>query len=179
MASIIRFDEIQNTVGATAATINQAGTIKIPGTVIQVQHVRTSATRYTISADNLTAIPELEINFTPKFANSKILLTAMINASSNHVTTYGFLKNNAVIISNTNTNSDGSILTVYDGQDIGSYIYGQYVEFMDVATSLSPINYRAAASASWSGSPRSLYINDRDGNDMRSISSMTIMEIAQ
>lgn len=156
-----------------------AASIYAAGDVVQVQHARTSPTRYAIATDNISAIPELSISFTPKFANSKILLTAMINANSQHVTTFGFLKDGAVIISNTNTNSTGSILTVYDGQDIAGYMYGQYIEFMDTISSTATITYAAAASASWSAVVRTLYINDRDSNDMRSVSSMTAMEIKQ
>ena len=37
--------------------------------------------------------------------------------------------------------------------------------------------YEIAATASWSNSNRNLYINDRNSNDMRSISSMHVYEI--
>lgn len=176
--STLRVNNLANSAGTGNIGIASGNSLLIPGSIVQVQSVRTSTTRYTISSNSLAAIPELEINFVPKAVGNKILLTAMINASSSHVSTYGFLKNNSVIIENTNTNSDGSILTVYDGQDTTDYIYGQYIEFMDTVSSLSSINYKAAASASWAGGIRALYINDRSSNDMRSISSMTIYEVA-
>jgi hypothetical protein len=161
-------------------TIPSGQKLYAPGSVVQVQHARTSPTRYTVASADISAIPELEINFTPKFSNSNIFLTAMINTTAQYVSTYGFLKNNSVIITNSNNNSSGSIFTMYPGSDNAGYIWNIGIEYTDVATSLSSINYKVAACSSWAGStPRSLYINDRDSNDMRSISSMTIMEIAQ
>jgi len=155
------------------------GAFRAPGQILQVRTVRTSATRYSIATQDISAIPELSISFTPVLPNSAVLLTAMINANSQHVATYGFLKGGSPIISNTNTNSSGSILTVYDGQDVTDYMYGQYIEFWDTVTSTSPITYAAAACASWAGTIRTLLINDRAAGDMRSISSMTIYEVAQ
>lgn len=152
----------------------------VPGTVVQTQMVVSSPTRYAITAQDISAIPELEINFTPKFQNSKIIISAMINGQSSYVTTYGFLKNNSYIISNTNTNSAGSISTVYDGAGAGTdYMYNQYIDYVDTATSFATINYKAAVSSSWGGTVYTTYINDRPSNDMRSVSSMKVMEIAQ
>lgn len=179
MASIMRFDTLQSTTGNQAMTIDASGSIYIPGSIVQVKHARTAPTRYAIATQDISAIPELTINISPKFSNSAILITAMINSSSQHVSTFGFLKNDAFIINNSNTNSAGSILTVYDGQDTNDYMYGQYIEFLDYPATTGSVNYKAAASASWGGSIRTLYINDRLSNDMRSVSSMTVWEIAQ
>ena len=161
-------------------TIPSGQKLYAPGSVVQVQSVRTPPTRYSIVSADIAAIPGLEINFTPKFSNSNILLTAMINTSAQHVSTYGFLKDNAVIITNSNTNSTGSISTMYPGSDTNTQMWNIKIEYMDVATSLVSINYKTAACASWAGdNSRTLYINDRADNDMRSVSSMTITEIAQ
>ena len=48
---------------------------------------------------------------------------------------------------------------------------------MDMPNTTNPLTYSVGASSSWSGSVYDLYINDRDGNDMRSISSLTAYEI--
>jgi hypothetical protein len=155
-----------------------SGTFWLPGEVVQVQHVRTSATRYGIQSQDIAAIPELTIDFVPKFSNSKILIRAMINSTGQHVATFGFLKNNSVLASNSNTNSAGSVATTYEGDDVTGQMKNYYIEFMDTATSTSSINYKAAACASWAGdNSRTLWINDRDTSDMRSFSSMTIQEI--
>ena len=155
------------------------GSIVAPGQVVQVRSVRTQPLPYTISAQDIAAIPELSITITPIFANSKMLLTAMLNTNGRHVSTLGFLKGGVPVITNSNNNSNGSIATVYYGFDSASLAYNQYIEFLDDVASLAPITYQAAGSASWAGVIRPFIINDRTESDMRSVSSMTIYEIAQ
>lgn len=157
-----------------------AGGFLAPGRVIQVRHARTPATRYTIAAQDLQAIPGLEIHFTPLRSNSLIRLTAMVNGMANYVETVGFLRNGSPIVNNTNVNSNGSILTTYDGGPIDAdYIHGRYIEFYDSVNGAPSITYSVGVSSSWNGTVYTTYINDRVSNDMRSISSMTIWEIAQ
>lgn len=176
-ADLVQF---KDSLGNIKASIKSGGQLYEPGTIVQVQNAVTPTSRYGIQAQDISAIPGLEINFTPIFSNSKILLRAMINSNAQHVSTYGFLKNNSAIISNTNTNSNGSIATMYPNSDVAGNMWNIYIEYMDTVTSTSTINYKAAACASWAGdTSRTLWINDRDSNDMRSISTLTIMEIAQ
>lgn len=165
--STARFDRWQNTSGATV------------NTVVQVVSVY-NQDRQSVYSDNLAAIPGLSLSITPKFSTSKILLLAMVNGSSTHVTTYGILRNGATIAGPANTNvGGGSLLTVYDGQDTTDYMYGHYLQYLDTAGTTSAITYACACSASWSGSIRTAYINDRVSNDMRSASSLIAMEILQ
>lgn len=160
-------------------SIDSNSTIVGAGSILQVKHVRTSPIRYSVATQDISAIPELSIDITPQSNTSKILVSAMISTTAQHVSTFGFLKNDNYIIDNTNTNSAGSIITVYDGADTNGEIEVVYIEYLDDPQTTSSINYKAAASASWSGSIRTLYINDRSSNDMRSISSMTVWEIAE
>lgn len=175
----IKLQYLEGLPGNSTISITGQNKLKSKGSVVQAAYVVSSPTRYAIASQDLAAIPELEINFTPKFADSVIVLSAMLNGCSQHVTTYGFLRNGSPVILNNNTNSNGSISTVYDGQDIQDYIYNQYIEYKDLANGTATINYKAACSASWAGGTRTTYINDRNDNTMRSVSSMTIMEIAQ
>jgi len=151
------------------------------GKVIQVAHVETSPTQYSIASQNIAAIPELQISFTPKRADSKILLQAMINSNGVYVSTYGFLKDGVVMSPATpNNNSTGSVSTTYYGYPATSveYMFNVYISFMEDAGSTTTRTYDAAACASWDGTIYTLFINDRNAADMRSISSLTIMEIA-
>jgi hypothetical protein len=155
-----------------------------PGSIIQVLHAVTATTRIAITSADITGasglITGLEIYITPKFSTSKILLTAMINHNGTHVSTFGFLKNDAVILTNTNLNASGSISTVYYGNTTTGvdYMYNTFIQFVDTITSTSTIKYHVGASASWNGATYTTYINDRNSNDMRSISNFTIYEIA-
>jgi hypothetical protein len=161
------------------------GNFYAPGCIVQVQYAETSATRYTISSQNIDDIPDLSISFTPKFITSKLLLVAMINSSATYVSTFGFKKDGTNMISSTdanNSNSTGSISTTYEG-GASSDIYlmrNMTIQYMHTPNSLDSATYTVAACSSWAGTLYTLSINDANGgNDKRSISNFIIYEIAQ
>ena len=49
--------------------------------------------------------------------------------------------------------------------------------YMDMPSTQNMCSYVVGGTASWGGSIRDLYINDRDSNDMRGISSFIAMEV--
>lgn len=165
-----------------AGQVNLPTQTYMPGSVVQVQHVRTN-TAYDITNQNIAAIPGLTISFTPKFANSKILLTAMINSNAVYVTSYGFLKDGVSFgTTSPNSNTLSSVWTTYTGQGTGTNtnMYGAYVEWLDDTTlSTTTRTYAAGITSSWSDVIYTVRVNDRSDNVMRSYSSMTIYEIAQ
>lgn len=85
MASVMRFDQWQNTLGQPYGTILQV-----------VQGVLSDPVTFT-TANAWTAVG-LSASITPKFANSKILVTVHIGLGSNGTSTYdaslGLFKNN-------------------------------------------------------------------------------------
>ena len=150
------------------------------GQIMQMRYSQTPADRYLIQSQNLSPIPNLEVTIQPSHTDSKILLMAMINSDARHVTSYGFLRNNSILTSglNGNTNvSSGSVLTTYHSVDDNDDMYNAFIQYMDMPNTTNPLTYSVGASASWSGGNRNLYINDRGSNDMRSISSLTAYEI--
>ena len=150
------------------------------GQVMQLRYAQTPATRYLVRSQNLTAIPNLEVTIQPSHTNSKILLFAMVNSTATHVSTLGFLRNNSIltngVTSNTNVSS-GSIATTYHGDSTEGHMINRQIMYMDMPNTTNPITYTVGASSSWNGSLYNLYINDRDSNDMRSISSLVAVEI--
>ena len=165
--SIARFNKWQDTSG------------NMMNTVVQVVTV-TDTTRTSVYSDNLAAIPNLSISITPKYATSKILLLAMLNTNGQHVTSYGILRNGATLGGSANSNvAGGAIATTYYGSDVGSNMYNQFIQYLDTAGTTSAITYAAALSASWAGTPRTIYINDRDTSDMKCSSTLTALEILQ
>ena len=150
------------------------------GQILQLRYAQTPATRYLLSSNNLTAIPSLEVTIQPSHTSSKILLIAMVNHNGRHVSSFGFLRNNSILTSglpgNTNVSSC-SVSTMYDGQDIEGNMYNTMIMYMDHPNTTNPQTYSVGGSASWNGVTRNLYINDRDSNDMRSISSMIAVEV--
>jgi hypothetical protein len=135
------------------------------GTVLQYFHDVTPPTRYT-----------------PTRSTSKIIIGAHISHNGRHVTSFGFQKAGSILTaglpSSNNTNTQYAVMTFYDGADISGNLYQSSFTYADTSVVPGiPVTYTVAGTASWSGSVRDLLINDRDGNDMRGISSMFVMEI--
>ena len=150
------------------------------GQIMQMRYSQTPATRYLINSSNLSPIPNMEVTIQPSHTNSKVLLVAMINATSRHVFSAGFLRNNGVLTSGLNGNTNvgsGSVATQYTGDDQDGLMWNIFIQYMDMPNTTNPCTYSVGVSSSWSGGNRNLYINDRDSNDMRSISSLTAYEI--
>ena len=150
------------------------------GQIMQMRYSQTPATRYLINSSNLSPIPNMEVTIQPSHTNSKILLMAMINSDARHVSSFGFLRNNSVLTSNLSGNTNvgsGSVSTTYHGTDDNDDMKNVFIQYMDMPNTTNPLTYSVGASASWSGGNRNLYINDRGGNDMRSICSLTAYEI--
>ena len=150
------------------------------GQIMQMRYSQTPADRYLIQSQNLSPIPNLEVTIQPSHTNSKVLLVAMINSNARHVTSFGFLRNNGTLTSglsgNTNVGS-GSVATTYHNRDTGGDMFNTVIQYMDMPNTTNPCTYSVGVSASWGGGTRDLYINDRDSNDMRSISSLAAYEI--
>ena len=150
------------------------------GQIMQMRYSQTPPDRYLIQSQNLSPIPNLEVTIQPSHTDSKILLMAMINSNARHVTSFGFLRNNSVLTTglngNTNTGS-GSVATTYHNRDTGGDMFNCFIQYMDMPNTTNPCTYSVGVSASWGGGTRDLYINDRDSNDMRSISSLSAYEI--
>ena len=150
------------------------------GQIMQMRYAQTPASRYLIQSQDLSPIPNLEVTIQPSHTNSKVLLVAMINSNARHVTSFGFLRNNGLLTSGLSGNSNvgsGSVATTYHNRDTGGDMFNCVIQLMDMPNTTNPCTYSVGVSASWGGSVRDLYINDRDSNDMRSISSLTAYEI--
>lgn len=150
------------------------------GQVMQVRYAQTPADRYLIRSANLTAIPNLEVQIQPSHTNSKILLMAMVNSNAIHVNSMGFLRNNSVLTSGLPSNNNvngGSVVTRYEGDSTEAHMRNSFIMYMDMPNSTNPQTYSVGAASSWGGTTYNLYINDRDSNDMRCISSLIAVEV--
>ena len=150
------------------------------GEVVQAKFASTPPNRYLIRNNNLTQIPDLEVSIAPTHTNSKIVLMAMITGNARHVTSFGFFRDGNLITSGLNGNSNvssGSVATTYTGDDTSDHMYSWPVNYHDTPGTTNAVTYTVGASASWDGSIRDLYINDRGGNDMRSVSTLLAIEV--
>ena len=150
------------------------------GQIMQMRYSQTPADRYLITAQNLSPIPNLEVTIQPSHTDSKILLMAMINTNARYVSSWGFLRNNSILTNGLSGNSNvssGSVSTTYFDGDRDNDMRNIFIQYMDMPNTTNPLTYSVGGSSSWSGGTRNLYINDRNSNDMRSISSLTAYEI--
>ena len=150
------------------------------GEVVQAKFASTPPNRYLIRDNNLTQIPDLEVSIAPTHTNSKIVLMAMITGNARHVTSFGFFRDGNLITSGLNGNSNvssGSVATTYTGDDTSDHMYSWPVNYHDTPGTTNAVTYTVGASASWGGSIRDLYINDRGSNDMRSVSTLLAIEV--
>lgn len=172
MASIMRFDQWQNASGI------------VYGTVLQVVQVVKSDVFSTTSTSYLD-VPGLSISITPKFSNSKILVSGDIALGCSTVDRYsvfGRMMRNGTPV---------GIADASGSRDRGTFSYqmggfegpmSQSFSFFDTPNTSSAVTYNAQIRAE---SPQTAYINrglEADGDTgitPRVISSITIMEIAQ
>lgn len=99
MTSTMRFDKWENTSGVTVANTSASGQFYYPGSVVQVQTVR-SDSRTTIASNNSgdgTTITQLNLSITPKFANSKLIMQWMINGEHHQDNVFLIHKNGSLI----------------------------------------------------------------------------------
>lgn len=166
--------------GATLSS-TQMGSIYAPGMVVQVQTAISNADQ-TISSVTPTTITGLSINFTPKFANSKIVITASITNSAVYVYSFGVFRDGVATGDTTgrvNSNDTNMQVTGYIGWTNSNQLLTTPVMHAEIAGSTAMRTYDIRGTSAWSGSVYTLYINNRVGLDMASSSHMIIYEIAQ
>ena len=173
--------------------------------VIQVQHKAINDTKQLIQQTSLAAsgseITGLSIDFVPKFADSKILITAMVNytpiwahafgikrdsnllAQGGHGIIQGASYNQYSTAGTQSNSSDGGVISsiffLHDSTTNNDRKITTNLEYLDDADSTSSRTYKICAVASFAGGITNLIIGDRNSNGMSDISSMTIYEIKQ
>ena len=181
MASTLRFDKWENTLGVPY------------GTVLQVKTVRTEA-RNTYSAPisgNGTTITDLNLTITPKFSNSLLIVQWMLNCEV-HYNSVILIHRDGSLINTTNEagynatagNSrwSGFVTPPYD-TDVATTPLNSFIQYFATTGSTSSTTFAPAIRSS-DGNAQTLYLNrpvnsaGADGNEV-SVSTGTIWEIAQ
>jgi hypothetical protein len=182
------YDMGRNGSVANPQPLHIAAPLYSPGAIVQVQYASTplnNTVKQTIVGGELSDaandIDYLDVNFKPKFANSSILLVAMIVFSPGFVTSFGFKEDNTTIrTQGDNNNTPGGIFTYYDSTNLSNdRIKVANIQVMIPANGAHTRRYNAAAASSWNGGNNyTLTINERGSNDMRGMSNMVVYEIA-
>ena len=148
--------------------------------VLQIVHLQSPNKRYYYNQDHTVWIPGLTVTLTPKSKNSYFVVMATINGAISHVHSGNLHFRGKYVRSDGNSSCDGnSINTNYeDGHDHG-HMRQMQINYAIPNSSLSPAKIRIGLRHNWGGGATSMYINDRNYDDMRSLSHAVIMEVAR
>ena len=174
-------------------TVPSGHTLYAPGSVVQVQTVRSDERTAISSAvsGNGTTITQLNLSITPKFANSKLIMQWMINGEMQEnnvllihrngslITTTGETGYNSVA---GNSRWSGVMSAIYD-TDVASTIENHSMHYFCISGSTSTQVFAPAVRAS-GGTAFTFFINRTSAgtltdNQESTISTGIIWEIAQ
>lgn len=174
-------------------TIPAGHKLYVPGMVAQAKYVRTDArSTYTSAVSgNGTTITDLNISITPKFANSLLIMTWMINCEFHQDNVFLVHKDGALV---TTTGYEGynnlagnnrwsGVATPAYETDQNSTPINTYIQYAIPAGSTSSATYAPAIRAS-GGTAYTLYLNRTQGSAGADIyevgiSTGVIMEVMQ
>lgn len=160
-----------------------------PGSVVKVS--------YAISYDNQTItslepqlINGLEIEYTPVYLNSLIIVEANVASSQTYVTTFAIYKDfmdglgSAPLFSlgslaRSNNSSRDGVLTLFKGSNTPNTMHSATFKVFEINNSSAKRKYEIRALDAWEGVANTLYINNRADGKMASFSTMTVTEIAR
>lgn len=146
--------------------------------IINAYSVNTGATRQDIVSSTWAAITGLSVTLTPVSSSSRFILLSSIQHSGTYVNSFTFFKNSSSLLSHANTNETGAMRTTYTGQnDSDNYQWETSLSYVDAPATTSSVTYDVRATSSWNGGTGTLRINDRLSNDMRGVSSFTVLEM--
>ena len=165
----------------------------LPGTIVQTKYIRTDSrlTLTALSSGNGTGIADLNIPFTPKFANSLLLLSWMINYEVIHDVIFVVHKDGALITTPgyegynniAGNNRWSGVMTSYYDQDQSSTMTNGCLRFLIPAENIDPRIYTPAIRST--GTANYTFALNRPINSAgadayeNTISTGVIMEIVQ
>ena len=158
-----------------------------PGQILQVKHDTMVADQY-ITSVTPVALTDLTITFTPHYANSLIQIICDVMSSGNYVHSWSVFQDGQKMeqtsisgINNSGANGNEQYMTktFYDGASVTNETKPSVWQQFSPAGSTSSRVYQVYMTSGWSGTGYGVKINDRDNNDMSSVSRMSVFEIAQ
>lgn len=181
MAAILKVDQILSSNGSQfdGSQLNNVGK------VLQVVTASSGFTNQTISSATPVLLSGMSVSITPKFANSKIIITGMVSASWTYVASLHIYKNGAELIANHGGNNQSggatALFTHFESTQSSSpdKVFPFPVLYADIANTTSAITYDFRANSGWSGGAEAFYFNNRNSLDMLSSSWIMVQEIKQ
>jgi hypothetical protein len=171
MASVMRFDQWQDSNGVPVAT-GAGGKFSAPGNVLQVvQTVKTD----TFSATSTAEITGLNVSITPSAASNKILVTAFVQLSNSSATGFSRVRlrrgTTDIFLGTSGTSVNETVEHIGATNQINGYT----ITFLDSPNTTSSVNYNLTLS----GVDGTAYLNRRGTTDGMGVpSSIIVMEVA-
>ena len=174
----------------TSTNLTSAGNIDLSGswtdapagTVIQMASAISGPGHQTISSTTPVVITGLDVDFTPRRSDSKIIINVSLVSNLTYVCSFGVYQDGSAVVSTsgqTNSNEPNTSVTTYKGSSATNLLHAQSFNVILNAGSTSLRTYDVRGTSGWGGSVYSLTINDRATTDMASFSTMVIYEVAQ
>lgn len=182
MSKSLGVNNLATTTGSGSIVVPSGVHLISPGSVIQVAAARSGPARQTISSITPVAVENLAITFTPKYANSRILINVQISGSDTYVNSYAIYKNGLATASTsgfTNSNEANMQATTYRGNNDPAMIYSSQLTWSELAGDTGTRTYQVYCTSGWAGTAYATYINNRSTGDMAAFSVMVCMEVAQ
>jgi hypothetical protein len=167
-----------------SGNVEVGGNFYAPGVPVQVVADIVNGT-YTYSTSTTGYyIPPLDINITPKFSNSKIILHWTINCEADHNTVFRIYRSGTLIGYNNTSSTDiwsGVATPGYD-QNQSSTPQNIVLSWVDTPGTTSALNYQIFIQATWTGGSIPFYLNRTYANagnyNELTVSYKSAMELA-
>jgi len=152
--------------------------LKLGGKVKNIYYAQTPAERQDIYSDTPQIINGLSLTITPETERSTFIVAASITGTFTYVAALLIYKDGVSIYNHTGNNcQNGAIRTRYDGSNDYNRIAGETINGIIETNSTDTFTVDIRATSSWGTGVYHFYVNDRNSNDMRSISTMVVYEV--
>ena len=161
----------------------QATSFYAPGVPVQVVADIVNGTHTYSTSTTGYYIPPLNINITPKFSNSKIILHWTINCEANHNTVFRIYRSGTLIgYNNTSTAIWSGVAVPNYDQNQNSTPQNVVISWVDTPGTTSALNYQIFIQATWTGGSIPFYLNrtyaSQSNYNELTVSYKSAMEVA-
>jgi hypothetical protein len=178
MTSTMRFDKWENSLGQPY------------GTVLQVRHMSFTSTFTTTTTESWVTVTGYNLTITPRFANSRILITPNVGrATGSNATLWRVLRNGSTfsLPDSAGSRQLSHFANSNQGTDANHADGGFSMIISDLPNSTSELNYQVQVFNEGAGNHGTLFALNRNSANSdsglsyhgRTISTLTIQEIAQ
>jgi hypothetical protein len=161
----------------SGATLTNSGTATGFGKVLQVVST-TKTDTFTTSSTSLTDLTGMSASITPSSTSNKILVLSSLTYGSNNYNAHGILLRGATEIAKATAGTNPTTFAMSGNNSQSFAIYCHSISHLDSPSTTSATTYKVQVKVQSGGT---FYLNqsDRDNSDdLRGVSTLTLLEIA-